>query len=481
MNQTFKNTIPFSFFSGLFVTAFVGAALFESLMLTLIPFIVLLFYYGWSRFSAIFYLLIIALPWSIEYSFSGSLGTDLPDEPIMILISFIVIASLLFNPELVSKSVWAHPLVLLLLLHIGWILITVLLSTDSLVSIKYLLSKSWYILSFFVGGLILLNSKKTITKTSLIFIISLLIVCLVIFIHHAMEDFFFININEAVAPFFRNHVTYSAMLVCGVPVLLAIKNLSVSKRSRMLLGFSILFVLAALLFSFSRGAWLALLTGLAAAWLVKKRWLLQSFLTACFFAMVIFCWLKSNDRYLQYAPDYKTTVFHTDFSQHLSATYHLKDVSTAERFYRWVAGIRMIKEKPLAGFGPATFNKNYRPFGLPAFKTWVSKNEEGSTVHNYFLLIAIEQGLPGLFIFLSIFSTMFYYIQHLYHRTADAYYKQILLALGSILVMVVTVNLLSDLIETDKIGSIFFLCMSLIVAIDVQTKNEAQKNLAEDA
>jgi O-antigen ligase len=457
------------------VIALIAAALWESFILILIPFILLFFYYGWSRLSTLFYLLIIALPWSIEYSFSAFLGTDLPDEPLMVFISFIVIAYLLFNPGLVRKSVWAHPLVLLLLLHIGWIFITVLLSTDPLVSIKYLLSKGWYILSFFVGGLILFTSKKAITKTSMLFIISLLTVCLVIFIHHAREGFLFININEAAAPFFRNHVTYSAMLVCGIPVLLAMKNLEARKSIRMLLGFSILFVLVALLFSFSRGAWLALFTGLAAAWLVKKRWLLQSFLAGSFFVIVIFCWLKSSDRYLQYAPDYKTTIFHTDFSQHLSATYHLKDVSTAERFYRWIAGIRMIAEKPFAGFGPATFNKNYRPFGLPVFKTWVSKNEEGSTVHNYFLLIAIEQGLPGLFIFLSIVAAMFFYVQHLYNRVHDVFYKQVLVAVSSVVAMIVTVNLLSDLIETDKIGSIFFICMSLIVAIDIQTKNETQK------
>ncbi|MFX5522135.1 hypothetical protein ABTD78_22970, partial [Acinetobacter baumannii] len=48
-------------------------------------------------------------------------------------------------------------------------------------------------------------------------------------------------------------------------------------------------------------------------------------------------WLFYNNNYLRFAPEYNTTIFHTNFSQHLEATVTLKDVSNAERFYRWVA------------------------------------------------------------------------------------------------------------------------------------------------
>ena len=113
-------------------------------------------------------------------------------------------------------------------------------------------------------------------------------------------------------------------------------------------------------------------------------------------------WIKADDRYLQYAHDYRTTIFHHDFREHLQATYQLKDVSTAERFYRWIAGVRMIKDNALTGYGPNTFYNNYKPYAVPAFKTWVSDNKEHSTVHNYFLLIAIEQGIPGLLFFLLL-------------------------------------------------------------------------------
>jgi O-antigen ligase len=41
-------------------------------------------------------------------------------------------------------------------------------------------------------------------------------------------------------------------------------------------------------------------------------------------------------------------------------------------------------------------------------------------------------------------------------------------------VMTCTVNFLSDLIETDKIGSVFYLCIAALIVADRQTKNETQ-------
>jgi O-antigen ligase len=150
----------------------------------------------------------------------------------------------------------------------------------------------------------------------------------------------------------------------------------------------------------------------------------------------------------------------------------LKDVSTAERFYRWIAGVRMIKDNWLTGYGPTTFYDNYKGYAVPAFKTWVSKNRDHSTVHNYFLLITIEQGIPGLIFFLLLLGAMLYYAQHLYHRVNDIFYKTVAVTVGVMLTMMIVVIFLSDLIETDKIGSLFFLCLATLIITDVNTRNK---------
>jgi O-antigen ligase len=183
-------------------------------------------------------------------------------------------------------------------------------------------------------------------------------------------------------------------------------------------------------------------------------------------------WLSSNDRYLHYAHDYRTTIFHKNFQEHLIATYKLKDVSTAERFNRWIAGVRMIKDNWLTGIGPNTFYYNYKPYAIPAFRTWVSDNKEHSTIHNYFLFVLIEQGVPGLLLFLFIIGAMIYYAEKIYHHTEDKFYKATALACGVLTMMIVAVNFLSDLIETDKVGSLFFLCLAILVSIDLKTRSQ---------
>jgi O-antigen ligase len=38
--------------------------------------------------------------------------------------------------------------------------------------------------------------------------------------------------------------------------------------------------------------------------------------------------------------------------------------------------------------------------------------------------------------------------------------------------MIIVVNFLSDLIETDKIGSLFFLCIATLIVTDINTKKK---------
>lgn len=451
-------------FTGIFLSALLPAVLAEEYLLLAIPFALLFFYWAWHNAYSVFLLLIVSLPWSVEFNFTPSLGTDLPDEPLMLLVAGLISAILVYNRGLISKQQLKHPLLLLTGLHLVWIIIAVFFSGDSLLSLKYLLAKCLYVLAFVLAPVIFFTNKMTVRKTVLAFFISLLSVVVLAILRHAQYGFTFATVNDALAPFFRNHVNYSAMLVCFVPVAIAMYRLN--EKYRKLLLISIGIILFALFLSFSRGAWLALLTGLSAYWLIKRKLLVTAYVLSIVIVFASLFWIKTDDRYLDFAHDYTTTVFHKDFNEHLVATYKLKDVSTAERFYRWVAGVRMTEDHLLTGYGPNSFYNNYKPYAVPAFKTWVSDNKDRSTVHNYFLLLVIEQGLPGLIVFLLLAGAMLFYAQHLYHNLKDNFYKQTAMACGSILVMLLTVNFLSDLIETDKVGSLFFLCLGLLIVAD---------------
>ena len=454
-----------------FLTFTIAAAITSLYWLLILPFGFLLFYAGWQQGQIIFYLLIFSLPWSIEYNFNSSLSTDLPDEPIMWLITVLFFAYFLFRPPEIFSNI-KHHLIVLLLCCLVWIIVTVPFSTDWVISLKFFLAKCWYLVAFVLAPLLFFANKRTISTAAILFLISMVLVTVISVCRHAFYGFRFANINDAVSPFFRNHVNYSAMLVCTVPVLFAIYQLN--RKYRSLIIATTIIVLTALFFSYARGAWLALIIGVLSYWLIQKRKLLIAFVAAIVLAISSVAWLSSNDRYLNYAHDYRTTIFHKNFEEHLVATYRLKDVSTAERFNRWIAGVRMIKDNWLTGYGPNTFYDNYKPYAIPAFKTWVSDNKEHSTVHNYFLLVLIEQGVPGFLFFLLIVGSMFYYAEKIYNRTEDKFYKAAALACGAMIMMIVVVNFLSDLIETDKVGSLFFLCIATLVSIDLKTRKQPE-------
>lgn len=465
-----KDKFLFSFLAGLFIVLSGIAVYTEQYFLAAIPFALLIFYAGWQNRNIVFLVLLFTLPLSFEYSFSSSLGTDIPDELLMLFVSGLFIAYWIYSPGAISKNILQHPLVLLLFIGLSWTMITVLFSTEPLISLKFLLAKGWYAGAFILAPLIIFTKKKFIKIAAITVAGSMFFVAVIALLRHYKYGFSFVNINDAVYPFFRNHVTYSAMLVCTTPVLFAFFTTSKIRKQRLITGGAIIIVLTALAFSYARGAWLALLLGVFAYWLIKKRLLFYAFITAIIFLLVSVFWLKNNDRYLRYSNDYKTTIFHKDFAEHIVATYKLKDVSTAERFYRWIAGVRMVKDNWLTGYGPNTFYDNYKGYAVPAFKTWVSDNNDHSTVHNYFLLLAIEQGIPGLLFFIVLVGAMLYYAQYLYHRVKDLFYKTTAITVGVIVTMIMVVNFLSDLIETDKIGSLFFLCIATLIVTDVNTR-----------
>ena len=321
-----------------------------------------------------------------------------------------------------------------------------------------------------------MKTKKDLVLASKCLIFSMLLPISVSLIRHAGKGFTFESINSTLDPFFRNHVNYSALLVCLFPILFVWHHFAVGRLRKWILVCMAVF-LSALFFAYSRGAWLCLLSG-AIAWVaVKRKFLLSLIMAVIILVSLSLFWLVQEDNYLKFAPDFNTTTQHTNFNEHLEATYTLKDMSTMERFYRWIAGIKMVNEEKLKGYGPNTFTIYYKEYTVAAFKTWVSKNEEKSSVHNYFLLIAIEQGLPGLLLLFVLLISMFAIAVKGYHVLNDPFERSLSMLCAVVLSMVVTLNLLSDLIETDKIGSIYFLLLGLLIRVQVKI-NEQQTNNA---
>lgn len=456
-----------------FVSGIVSLFLSEPLFL-LIPFAWILgpFIFNLSIFrtTTLFWILIVSIPLSTEINITESLGFDFPDENILMLLTGLFVTKCIYNRFVFSPHFLKQPLFLLLVLHLTWILICCFFSTDSWLSIKYLLAKIWFVIPLVIMLPYFLKNENDFKKLATLLIGVMLFLVLQTIIKHGFYEFSFDKVHLTVDPFFRNHVNYSALLSCIIVIcFIAYKN---AKEHKKLLK-SILFIFfIGLFFAYSRGAWVAVILAFVSFILIKKNILKKWISISILGVMLSFVWLIADNNYVRFSPNHDSTVFHTDFSEHIQATIELKDVSNAERFYRWVAGVKMFFLKPITGFGPNNFYKNYKRHADNRFKTWVSDNPEKSSVHNYYLLIMLEQGFIGIIIFCFLLISMLLTCQKLYHSFYNEFYKQVSLCVALVLVVIAAVNFMSDMIETDKIGIMFWLCLGVIFILIERKKEE---------
>jgi len=464
---------------GIFLIAIVLAITEQQALFMLIPFIWILlaviFEYTIVKPEKLFWLLLIVLPLSTELNITPQLGFDFPDEILLVVLTGITIIKIIHQPSWFPDSLKRHPLFMLLVIYFFWLLITCSYSIEPVLSVKYILAKIWYVIPFVVLPQVLLQSQSRIQKMAICLLVPMLFVVIQTLLRHSFYGFSFEDVKRTLAPFFRNHVNYSSMLVCLVAVGWCVWKLTAAGHpNKKWICYGLLVALAGLFFAYSRGAWIALLLGFCAIWVIKKRLMGAMVMLAIAAVLVSTVWLVTDKKYMRFAPDHDRTVFHTDFSEHMRATVEMKDVSTAERFYRWVAGARMLATKPVTGFGPNSFYPHYKPYAVNSFETWVSDNKEHSTVHNYFILVALEQGVIGLLLFCVLYFGMLMHAQRLYHQFQSRFYRTVALTIGIILVMIGVINSLSDMIETDKIGSLFWLCLGMIVLLDTKSREERE-------
>jgi O-antigen ligase len=182
----------------------------------------------------------------------------------------------------------------------------------------------------------------------------------------------------------------------------------------------------------------------------------------------------NNNKFMDYRPDFEHTYMRREFVDHIIATFRGNDMSSMERIYRWIAAIRMSGDEPMTGVGPRGFYYHYKPYAVSAFRTWVSRNPEQSTTHNYFLYMLVEQGWPAMILYAVFMVAVIAKAQRIYHRFKDQFYKTVTMGLIMMIAIGFINNFFSELIETHKVASLFFIPAALLVILDHKSKQEAE-------
>ena len=454
-----------------------GAVYLENSLLALIPFLILAITIPFFKIRWLFFAFFLIIPFSIEYYFPGGFATDLPSEPLMLLLTGISIVWALLNVEKIKLKYISHPITILLLLHLIWMSFCAFNSSFPVISTKFLLAKIWYVIPFFFLPFFVLSTPKRVSILIACMGASLSFVVLFVMLKHSTYGFSFKEINRAVLPFYRNHVNYACILVIFMPAFYHfITQQKKNKFVFLSLGALFLVYLAAIYFSYTRAAHLSIFIAFAAYWVIKLRFMRIAILSTIIGIVFVLAFFLRSDSYLEYAPDFEKAVTHYKFDNLISATAKGEDISTMERVYRWVAGIQMIEDRPIVGFGPGTFYSNYKGYTISSFKTYVSNNPDHSGVHNYYLMTTIEQGILGGIIFLSFCFFLLIYGESLYHRIQNPEWKSIVMMALLMLVIINAILIINDMLESDKVGPFFFLAASLLVIADIKTRDKKTYN-----
>jgi len=417
----------------------------------------------------LYYGLFLTLPFTVEIPLLGGFRMDVASEPFMLALTGCVPLLLLAGPGQLRPREWRHPLLLLPLLLIAWAAFDITFSVDKLKSVKYVLAKVWYFVPFVLGTLLLVRRPADFWRVAACYVgaATAELLCWIL-PHHALHGFSFGAVNGAVQPFFRNHVIYAAMLAQLLPLALGLASRAAGHWPRRAWYGAAGILALGLLTSYTRASWLALLV--AGLYYLVLRWRLTHWLLLSFAAGVVgsAVFFVQQANFMRFAPDYEKTIWHgDDFGALLTSTYKLQDVSGMERVYRWVAAAQMIADKPLTGSGPATFYPEYKRHTVSSFRTYVSNNPEHSTTHNYFLLTLAEQGAPGFGLLCLLVAAALLTAERLYHRsTARPEVQRLVLAVTLSLVIIIFHLFLNELLEVDKVGSVFLVGLAVLVRAD---------------
>lgn len=416
----------------------------------------------------LWYLGVMTMPLSInlEEYLENSVGVSVPSD--LLAIGLLLLLLLSFRRHL---KTWAHavshPLSLALLLWLTWMLFTGLSSTQPVVSVKFFLSALWFAGSFYFGSLLFLRREVEINRWLAVLFPPLVFVSIYTVANHAAVGFSFRSSFTIMQPFYKEHTAYAASLAIPFMIYLIVwlRGESLGRGSRVWLPIALGALLLALVFSFTRGAWMGCAAALAFFGIVElwRRWR-AGFVGVCALAVIALAFAFQLDWSPKPQRDKRK-----DHQDHLKSVVDTEsDLSNLERINRWVAALNMIAERPLFGFGPGAYTFEYARYQESSYRTTVSTNQgKFGSAHSEYLLAAAEQGIAGLLIVLLLYGSSLWVAVRGYLTASSRRHRTLYIAVGCALVTYFVHGLVNNFMDQEKLAIPLHLCFATLTALDV--------------
>jgi O-antigen ligase len=435
----------------------------------LLPLLLIVLYVAVFHLQKLVYFLAFCTPLSIslkEMGLSEGLDLSLPSEPLMAGVMLMYIFNEL-SSRITDKKFINHPITILIIIQLSWMFFTSLTSTEIIISLKYLISRLWFVFSCYIIIPHIFIDKKNIFRFVYCYASALAIVIFYTVFQHAKFNFNDKAADWVVSPFYNDHTAYGAALAMFIPIMLSfvfIKSISKFLRAYALALF-LLFVFAIVL-SFARAGWLSLIL----AFLIFSTLMLKiKFRTIIITLITLGSLFYVFQTEIFIALGRNNTDAEGGFSNNIESVSNIStDASNLERLNRWSCAIRMWEDKPILGWGPGTYMFKYAPYQLSSERTIISTNfGTNGNAHSEYLGPLSEQGIIGLVIVICIlfYSTALGY--RLVYSVAETEIKILVIGLFLGLMTYFVHGFLNNFLDTDKLSLPFWSFLSALVCIDI--------------
>jgi putative inorganic carbon (HCO3(-)) transporter len=408
-----------------------------------------------------------------------SIDMYLPTEPLLAGLLLLYLVKYLTGDR-IHIRVLRHPVTLAIFFQLAWLFITSITSSDPLVSFKYLLSRSWFIVGFYLLASQIFREEKRMHTYLWLFIIAFTGIILYTLYNHAQYGL----TNQIMAhrvsrPFYNDHTSYGAVLGFLLPVLIAlflfIRREEINLRFLMVL-LILLFVFATVV-SYTRATWVSILGAIVIWAIIKLRIRFELVLVGAVLLVAFFLSIRPQ---LMLKLERNRVESSGEFTEHVQSISNIStDQSNLERINRWSCAVRMWRDKPVFGFGPGTYQFQYGRYQRSYEKTRIS-TDFGTlgNAHSEYLGPLAEAGVFGLLSVLLIIGTSIYTGLRVYFTSKKRSIRILSLSLMVGLFSYYFHGLLNNFLDTDKISALFWGYTAMLVAMDVYHRDAVEDQVA---
>ncbi len=407
----------------------------------------------------------------------GGIGFYFPTEPLLFALMLLYLVKLLTGYRERSELI-NHPLSIAIILNLSWIALTAATSELPVVSLKFLISRLWFVLIMYFMINHFFRDKIYIRRFIGAYLAGLTIAIVYTIITHASHGF-----NEEAGhwvmwPFFKDHTSYGAILALFFPlvVFLFINEPKKSIWKAFFLGLVGLFLVAIIL-SYTRAAWVSLI-GAGGVWLLIKLRIDYKVVIAGI-ALLLGTYFGFEEQ-IVHRLEKNRQDSSDNLTEHVQSITNISsDASNLERLNRWNSALRMFEAKPIFGHGPGTYMFEYAKYQKSSDKTIISTNQgDAGNAHSEYLGPLSEQGLPGAILTLAVFIvSLVTGIRIFYKLNHDKFLQGISLSIVLGLVTYYLHGILNNFLDTDKASVPIWAMMSILVAIELYHIKDDQSNL----